>query len=125
MELQGNQARVDMNGISFKTELSNLYPAKTQDAEVLKPLSIVRTTAKVQTELKLLGLTFDEAMPLIDEFLDNAALTGFSTLRIVHGKGTGALRTKVRSYLARKKMVKSTETPPPFEGGNGVTVVKL
>lgn len=125
VEVQGNTARVDMNGISFKTELSNLYPSKSKGTPELKPLSIVRSTAKVQTELKLLGLTFDEAMPLIDEFLDNAALTGFSTLRIVHGKGTGALRTKVREYLSRKKMVKSTETPPPFEGGNGVTVVKI
>ncbi|MCD8479000.1 MAG: Smr/MutS family protein [Candidatus Cloacimonetes bacterium] len=46
-------------------------------------------------------------------------------MRIVHGKGTGALRTKVRGYLTRKKMVKGIETPPLFEGGSGVTVVKI
>jgi DNA mismatch repair protein MutS2 len=125
LEVQGKSAKVDMNGISFKTEIGNLYAPKTADLDKVKPLSRVRTVAKAQTELKLLGLTFDEAMPLIDEFLDNAALAGFSTLRIVHGKGTGVLRAKVQHYLSRKKMVKSMETPLPYEGGNGVTVVKL
>jgi DNA mismatch repair protein MutS2 len=88
-------------------------------------LSKANTYQRPQTELKLLGLTFFEAMPLIDEFLDNAQLSGFSTLRIVHGKGTGALRAKVRDYLSRKQIVKSIETPPPFEGGSGVTVARL
>ena len=125
LELQGKNAKVDMNGISFNTEVGNLYLPQKSDSGKVKPLSTIRATPKVQTELKLLGLTFDEAMPLIDEFLDNAAMAGFGTLRIVHGKGTGALRTKVRGYLTRKKMVKGIETPPLFEGGSGVTVVKI
>ena len=127
MEVQGEKATVDMNGISFKTELDNLYHLDEAEATP-KPvvhLSRATTSTRLQTELKLLGLTFDEAMPLIDEFLDNAQLGGIGTLRIVHGKGTGALRAKVRDYLSRKKIVKSTETPPPYEGGNGVTVVKI
>nr|MDK2850973.1 mismatch repair protein MutS2 [Candidatus Cloacimonadota bacterium] len=121
------QAVVDMNGISFKTRLNNLYKssADVPNLEKQVPLAKTHAAARVQTELKLLGLTFDEAIPLIDEFLDNAQLNGFSTLRIVHGKGTGALRAKVRDYLSRKKIVKSIETPPLFEGGSGVTVVKI
>ncbi len=127
MEIQGGKATVDMNGISFKTELDNLYRLSDSEATPLPTVHLSRanTYQRLQTELKLLGLTFDEAMPLIDEFLDNAQLGGIGTLRIVHGKGTGALRSKVRDYLSRKKMVKSIETPPPFEGGNGVTVVKI
>ncbi|MDD2506408.1 MAG: endonuclease MutS2 [Candidatus Cloacimonetes bacterium] len=125
LSINGKEATVDMNGIGFKTRLSNLYRSTQTATEPAVPLTSSKVNAKVQTELKLLGLTFDEAMPLIDEFLDNAALTGFSTLRIVHGKGTGALRTKVREYLSRKKNVKSIETPPMFEGGSGVTVVKI
>lgn len=127
MEIQGAKATVDMNGISFKTELDNLYhlsAAETKTEPTVQPGKTI-TYQRLQTELKLLGLTFDEAMPLIDEFLDNAQLSGIGTLRIVHGKGTGALRAKVRDYLSRKKIVKSIETPPPFEGGNGVTVVKI
>jgi len=52
-------------------------------------------------------------------------LAGLHTLRIVHGKGTGALRTKVRDYLKKKKQVISLETPLPSEGGTGVTLVKI
>ncbi|MDY0319680.1 MAG: Smr/MutS family protein [Candidatus Cloacimonadaceae bacterium] len=125
LEINGKQATVDMNGISFKTKLSNLYRPGKEECPAVVPFATSRAVPKVQRELKLLGLTFDEAMPLIDEFLDNAALSGFETLRIVHGKGTGALRAKVRDYLSRKKNVKSIETPPMFEGGSGVTVVKL
>jgi len=122
-----DQAVVDMNGITFKAKLKNLYKSSTElpAAQDRVHLSKANTYTRVQTELKLLGLTFDEAMPLIDEFLDNAQLSGFGTLRIVHGKGTGALRSKVRSYLSRKKIVKGIETPPLFEGGSGVTVVKI
>ncbi|MCB5260477.1 MAG: endonuclease MutS2 [Candidatus Cloacimonetes bacterium] len=125
LAIDGTRATVDMNGISFKTDLDNLYRSAHAASEPMIPITSSKVTAKVQTELKLLGLTFDEAMPLIDEFIDNAALSGFSTLRIVHGKGTGALRTKVREYLSRKKIVKSMESPPLFEGGSGVTVIKI
>jgi DNA mismatch repair protein MutS2 len=76
-------------------------------------------------ELKIIGLTFEEAKPLIDEFLDNAALAGLHSLRIVHGKGTGALRTKVRDYLKKRKEVKGVGTPSPNEGGTGVTIVTI
>lgn len=125
LSIEGESARVDMNGISFKTELSNLYPPQREDTEPVKPLVRVQSNIRVQTELKLLGLTFEEAQPLIDEFLDNAAMAGIGTLRIVHGKGTGALRAKVQSYLKKNKRIKSLETPPLFEGGSGVTVVRL
>ncbi|MDY0151073.1 MAG: endonuclease MutS2 [Candidatus Cloacimonas sp.] len=124
--IQGESATVDMNGISFKTPLEFLYAAKPKTEEA-KSQIFVRSTAspKARMELKLLGLTFDEAMPMIDEFLDDAALSGLHTLRIVHGKGTGALRSKVRSYLQRKKGIINIDTPPMNQGGSGVTIVKL
>lgn len=126
VSLQGETALVDMNGISFKTPVSSLYHSKSAESPAKKEI-LVRSHAspKAQFELKLLGLTFDEAMPLIDEFLDNAALAGLHNLRIVHGKGTGALRSKVRDYLRRKKGVVSIDTPGMREGGSGVTVVKI
>jgi len=125
--IQGETALVDMNGISFKTSLNTLYAAKPADSESKSKEIFVRSSVspKAQFELKLLGLTFDEAMPLIDEFLDNAALAGLHSLRIVHGKGTGALRSKVRDYLQRKKGVVSLGAAPLSEGGSGVTVVKI
>ena len=73
----------------------------------------------------MLGLTFLEAMPQIDQFLDNAILNRLNRVRIVHGKGTGALRTKVRSYLKKNKRVVDFFAPPIESGGDGVTVVCL
>ncbi len=126
LEIRGDQARVDMNGISFKTPLSSLYQGGSSP-KVEKPQvhSTAYAPATARYELKLLGLTFDEAEPLIDEFLDAGTLAGLHKLRIVHGKGTGALRNKVRSYLMSKKQVIDIETPSPSEGGSGVTVVKI
>lgn len=126
LEIRDKTATVDMNGISFKTPLDSLYEAKTPPAQ-REQVAVSRTTATVKAryELKLLGLIFDEAKPLIDEFLDDAVLAGIHTLRIVHGKGTGALRSKVRDYLKRKKQVLAVDTPPLSEGGSGVTLVKI
>ncbi|MEN6445043.1 MAG: Smr/MutS family protein, partial [Candidatus Cloacimonas sp.] len=126
LAIEGEQAKVDMNGITFKTPVSTLY-------KTLAPVSEIKTEPKVKTnvtpkakfELKILGLTFDEAKPLIDEFLDDATLAGLHSLRIVHGKGTGVLRTKVRDYLKKKKQVKSIGTPGSSEGGSGVTIVSI
>lgn len=126
LEIRDKSATVDLNGISFRTPLDSLYAAKESVPEE-KPQPLGRTTASVKAryELKLLGFTFDEARPLIDDFLDDAVLAGLHTLRIVHGKGTGVLRSKVREYLKKKKQVVSLDTPPMSEGGSGVTLVKI
>lgn len=125
IDIQGGNALVDMNGISFKTPVDSLFAGKPAPEEL--HTSFVKSSAspRARFELKLLGLTFDEAMPLIDEFLDDAALAGLHNLRIVHGKGTGALRSKIRDYLKRKKGIVSIDTPPISEGGSGVTVVRI
>lgn len=125
LEIRGYQLRVDMNGISFLTGLDTVYTAQPQKTEPEAISSIRPTPVKAAFELMLLGLTFDEAKPLIDEFLDNAMLAGLHRLRIVHGKGTGVLRSKTRDYLRRKKQIKSIDTPSPSEGGSGVTVVNI
>jgi DNA mismatch repair protein MutS2 len=70
-------------------------------------------------------MTADEAHPLIDKYLDDAYRAGLSPVRIVHGKGTGALRRAVREMLSAHPLVRSTETAPREEGGEGVTVVSL
>lgn len=125
LDIRGKEALVDMNGISFKTPLTKLYES-AQTAQKT-PVSSGRSVAPnhARYELKLLGLTFDEAQPLIDEFIDDAIVNGLHSLRIVHGKGTGALRTKVRSYLQSKKQVIAIDTPTMSEGGSGVTIVKI
>jgi len=126
VSISGDSATVDMNGISFKAPTESLYASKAVNKEIKTEVYLKSTVSpKAKLELKLLGLTFDEARPLIDEFLDDAAFAGLHTLRIVHGKGTGALRNKVQSYLKRRKGILEIGTPPMNEGGSGVTIVKL
>ena len=76
-------------------------------------------------ELDIRGMTGDEALPILDKYLDDAYRAGLTPVRIVHGRGTGALRRAVREMLAAHPLVRSTETAPREEGGEGVTVVSL
>ncbi|MBM4403777.1 MAG: endonuclease MutS2 [Candidatus Cloacimonetes bacterium] len=126
LEIRDDEVVVDMNGITFKTTRDHIFEFQGETAETVST-PIYRGSAAVAAkfELKLLGLTFDEAQGLLDEFIDNATLAGLHKLRIVHGKGTGALRTKVRNYLQRKPQVKEIGTAPFDAGGSGVTIVTI
>ncbi len=80
----------------------------------------------VSPEINLLGKTVDEAVAELDKYLDDAALAHLSSVRIVHGKGTGALRQGVHDYLRRqKKRVKSFRLGAFGEGDAGVTIAEL
>ena len=74
-------------------------------------------------ELHLIGLTREEALPRLEEYLDQAYLSGLPWVRIVHGKGSGTLRRAVQGVLSGHPLVKSYESAPGNEGGEGVTVV--
>lgn len=79
----------------------------------------------VSPEINLLGKTVDEALALLDKYLDDAYLAHLSPVRIVHGKGTGALRAGVHNYLKRQKHVKSYRLGAFGEGDAGVTIVEF
>ncbi len=76
-------------------------------------------------ELDLHALTADEAILKLDRYLHDAFRSGYYSVIIVHGKGTGILRDAVRQYLNGHPLVKSYRWGEPREGGNGVTVVEL
>jgi DNA mismatch repair protein MutS2 len=80
---------------------------------------------RVGIELDLRGMTFEEAQPVLDRFLDEALLVGVEQAYIIHGKGTGALREKVKKYLSRCPQVESHRLGAWNEGGDGVTIVIL
>ena len=82
-------------------------------------------SASVSMELNLLGKTVDEATAELDKYLDDAYLAHMPSVRIVHGKGTGALRKGVHTYLRRNKHVKSFRLGEFGEGDAGVTIVEL
>lgn len=79
----------------------------------------------VSPEINLIGRTTDEAVALLDKYLDDAYLAHISPVRIVHGKGTGALRNAVHQYLKRQKHVKSYRLGAFGEGDAGVTIVEF
>jgi DNA mismatch repair protein MutS2 len=79
----------------------------------------------VRSELDLRGLTVEEAWELVAKYLDDAALAGLAQVRLIHGKGTGALRQGLRERLAGYRGVTEYRYAAPAEGGDGVTVVKL
>lgn len=82
-------------------------------------------SASVSTEINLLGKTVDEAIMELDKYLDDAYIAHLSSVRIVHGKGTGALRKGVHNYLRRQKHVKSYRLGEFGEGDAGVTIVEF
>jgi DNA mismatch repair protein MutS2 len=76
-------------------------------------------------ELDLRGMTVDEALPLVDQRLEDAARAGIAELRIIHGKGTGALRQAVREMLRKHALVRTSASAEQRAGGDGVTVVEI
>ena len=82
-------------------------------------------SASVSTEINLIGRTTDEAISLLDKYLDDAYLAHLPNVRVVHGKGTGALRAAVHKHLRRLKYVSSFRLGEFGEGDAGVTIVEF
>lgn len=93
---------------------------KNKAAKILREKS-----QNISTEIDLRGRNFEEAKMEVDKYLDDAYISGLKRVRIIHGKGTGVLRQKLKSYLPGLKPVKSIEEAPLSEGGSGVTYVNL
>ncbi|MFV0363235.1 MAG: endonuclease MutS2 [Suipraeoptans sp.] len=80
---------------------------------------------QISPEINLLGKTVDEAIALLDKYLDDAYLSHLTSVRVVHGKGTGALRNGIHSFLKRQKNIKSYRLGEFGEGDAGVTIVEF
>ena len=110
----------------------NLKDLERLDEEVISGPAFKKTgsgkikmskSATVSTEINLLGKTVDEALSELDKYLDDAYLAHLPSVRVVHGKGTGALRKAVHNYLRRQKHVASYRLGEFGEGDAGVTIV--
>ena len=82
-------------------------------------------SSSVSTEINLIGMTVDEAIAHLDKYLDDAYIAHLPSVRIVHGKGTGALRSAVHAHLKRQKYVKSFRLGEAGEGDAGVTIAEF
>ncbi|MFQ9985771.1 MAG: Smr/MutS family protein [Lachnospiraceae bacterium] len=81
--------------------------------------------AAISAEINLIGDTVDEALPRLDKYLDDAYLAHLGQVRVVHGKGTGALKNAVHRHLKTLKYVKSFRLGVFGEGDTGVTIVEF
>lgn len=123
-----DQATVQLGIMKVNVPLTNcrLVEETSKNTKVSAKRDV--NLAKVQqisTEIDLRGLTVSEAEELLDKYLDDAVLGGLNAVRVIHGKGTGALRKGIRSYLASHHHVKDIRFGDIGEGGDGVTVAKL
>ncbi|MCS6936991.1 MAG: endonuclease MutS2 [Candidatus Bipolaricaulota bacterium] len=117
-------------GVRLWAKLSDLVQPTTakpneQERRRMRVFVDTTTTAAPPPELDLRGLTVSEALRQIDLYLDKLLLTGLKRGRLLHGKGTGVLRREIRKHLATLSIVKSFESAPPNQGGDGVTIVEL
>lgn len=102
-------------------------PKKTDTKAKVKTATqkISNKSQNISTEIKLLGMTVDEAIDALDKYLDSAYLSSVSIVRVVHGKGTGLLRKGIHNYLKTHPHVKSYRLGVYGEGDTGVTIVEL
>ena len=126
--------QVQIGIMKMKIDIKNLYESKSENhtskksnigssGKVLGNSSFKAQTVK--PEINVLGLTVDEAVPLIDKYIDDCFVAKLSPIRIVHGKGTGALRNGIHRYLKNNKFVDSFRLGTFGEGEMGVTIVSL
>ena len=85
----------------------------------------IAKSGSAKQEIDLRGMTLDEAIPVVDKAIDDALIAGIGQLRLIHGKGTGALRAAVQQSLKKNKFVKSFRLGVYGEGEDGVTIAEF
>ncbi len=132
-----SEAEVQMGSIRFRVSVDNIERISKRQAgseekekgqgqnQPAIVLPRYEDQPEVAMQLDIRGWRVEQALEELDSYLNDAVMSGMSSVRIVHGKGTGALRAAVREQLAHNPLVKSYTSPPPQEGGDGVTIVKL
>lgn len=98
---------------------------QSKEQKISQYRASVGKSRTIKPEINLLGMTVDEAVMELDKYLDDACLSHLNQVRVVHGKGTGALRKGVHEYLKRQSYVKSFRLGEFGEGDAGVTIVEL
>ena len=126
LELSENEALISMNRLKMRIPTWNLRKSKKQSPTPSEPKDVFVPDVKRQvSSLNLIGKYTDEAIYELEKFIDNATLGGMESFKIIHGKGTGALRNAVRNALSRNKLVADFKSGDISEGGDGMTIVTL
>ena len=113
--------------MKIKVDISYLQEPKSESKA--KKYDYKKTSSfksqSIRPEINLLGLTVDESIPIVDKYLDDCFMAKLSPVRIVHGKGTGALRNGIHKFLKTNKHVDNFRLGTFGEGEMGVTIVNL
>ena len=121
----GDSATVRAGSISVRVPVSALRPSATATITATRERQPEMPVRPVAAELMLIGRTTDGVRDLVEKYLDDAFMAGVASVRLVHGKGTGALRKAVRGVLSGHPLVASFRDGEPAEGGAGATVAAL
>lgn len=128
MDVNRKMAIVQMGMMRMNIKLRDLELAREPlDIQSTKSIQMdtVAAPAKFTNKLDIRGMRLDEAMDIVQDFVDRALVSNADNLRILHGKGTGALRKAVKEKLREYDAVKEVKHPADEFGGNGVTLVSL
>lgn len=125
-KLSDHEYEVQMGIMKVKVsdrDVEKIDAPKKQAPQVRATSALRRSNAR--SELDLRGQRYDEAMTNLDRYFDSVLLAGLDVVTIIHGIGTGAIRTGVWQYLRSNRHVKSFNYAPANQGGNGATIVQL
>lgn len=137
LSINGNDVTIGFNSVSFKTNLSKLVKISKKEAREVRRGGVVRVNegtlaeamnkklADFNTTLDVRGQRVEEMLPVLHEYLDEAALLSISYVRILHGKGNGILRQVIRQHLHKRPDVEDFQDEALEMGGCGITVVKM
>ncbi|MDO4940959.1 MAG: Smr/MutS family protein [Erysipelotrichaceae bacterium] len=123
VEIRNNNVVVNVRGINVKTTINNLKKMpkiKTNDTKIIKP-----KVARVSSELNLVGQRVEDGLILMEEYLDKANASSLSSVKIIHGIGTGTLRSALRERMKKIKYIDKYHDGDFYDGGSAVTIVEF
>ncbi|WP_188453466.1 endonuclease MutS2 [Virgibacillus oceani] len=125
-KVSDNEYLVQIGIMKVKVKRSDLQAIGKQKQVMDKPLATVKgSNYHVSTELDLRGERFEDALIKLEKYLDDAMLAGYPKVSVIHGKGTGALRTGVKEFAKKHPGISAFRTGTMGEGGSGVTILEL
>ncbi|UOR11983.1 endonuclease MutS2 [Halobacillus amylolyticus] len=125
-QTNSNEYQVQVGVMKIKAKRKELEFIKAKQPYKEKPMATVKGKGyHVKTELDLRGERYEEALNQLEKYIDDALLANYPSVSIIHGKGTGALRTAVQNYAKNHRQITSYRAGGMNEGGSGVTVLEL
>lgn len=123
LSINGDSVSVDIRGLTIKTNLKDL----TLMPKINKPKTktVSKQYKRVKSELNLVGERVEDALPVMEEYLDKAYASHMTTVKIIHGIGTGTLRSALRSRMKKISYIKSIKDGDFYDGGSAVTMVEF